>query len=171
VWTAEHNKYLDEAKYRNPQLVGEIDVVSIAAAPPEIKGQVMLFIVSVSDLGAPSIVKSWHLRMDVLGGRSRTASTQALPQTIMFNLPQGPTVLYGEDGIYNKTITPIPTGGRVSGLLMFSFPDDLTNEELWRLGNKYTIIFEDVRNKEYSVSAVQDGKPIKFPYVPGLRHP
>jgi hypothetical protein len=79
-------------------------------------------------------------------------------------------LFYQADALYNKTMTPIPTGGAQPGLLIFRIPR-VNTKEIFQKGTRITLEFQDVGGKKYSCSQIGTGISEPLMYVPGLESP
>ena len=70
------------------------------------------------------------------------------------------------DAIYEKTITPIPTGGIVRGWLKFVFENDVY-KELKTAGTKVSLHWTDVTGNPGSAEKITEGKLGNLKYLPG----
>ena len=131
----------------------------------------VFMLISVKNLGAPSIAEGFRLSI-----KYRDIKTETRPTFI----PDGYT-LTGEDGktlakftrneaIYEKTITPIPKGALVRGWLRYhvtNIPDSVRHLS----GLIYTVHFTDITDKEYATTYTSTGIKSEPTYLPGSEQP
>jgi hypothetical protein len=123
---------------------------------------------TVKNSRAPSVAINWGLSVELPGKSPVMAAKKIVPDTITM---ENGLKLYGEDALYNKgVITPIPTGGQISGVLLFVV-EGVPKQDIWRDGTRLTLTFEDVLGQPYKASVTLKGSPRPFQYLPGLRSP
>jgi len=154
-----------------PKLVGEINFYGVGTVPEFGSKTGIVVSATISNLGAPTIAKVWTLLVILPDGRQMTPLREMIPKTIVFYTHRGPRRFYQQDALYNKTLTPIPTGGAESGILLFVAPAGTTTQDIFQPGTKIVLGFYDVANKPYSCSHTSTGVQSEFQYVPGTRPP
>lgn len=156
IWINEHKKVvlLQEQidKSLTPQLIPEGALLAAGVASNGTETQTALTLrLDIFNLGMPSIVKGWRLRVNTPAKGSFLASPVFLEGRI--SLPdvsgKGGIELSDQDYIFKKTETPIPTGGKASGFLIFFIPFQI--EEICTQETTAQLIFKDVKNQSYSL--------------------
>jgi hypothetical protein len=125
---------------------------------------------SISNIGMQSIANDWHLYLDFPDGKHTEGQGSFVTKKTTFPTPKGDRIVYQEDALYNKALTPIPTGGQINGVLLFEFPD-LSVQDLLIQNVKVTLTFKDVSGKSYECFFVLTGKGVDWRYIPGTRSP
>ena len=153
---------------RRPQLVANMEQLVFGVTPNE--GQFQAFILmGVWNVGISSIAHEWAIRANHPDGRNARGVLTWIDHLELFE-GAGPTnvdlvgqsvnraarVITKADALYNKTMTPIPTGGKVVGWLGVAFPG-FAREELAAKGTEFIVEFKDVLGTEYSCSHVLSG--------------
>lgn len=155
-----------ERALRRPQLSGSIDRMGLGESAQF--GAGAFLILSIRNNGAPSIVETWSVTVKTHQRGMLRGQLLATPGT--FTLGQGPGAwqLNQADLIYEKTLTPIPQGGRVTGWLGAAF-GDVPRGELWCPGVVWTVSFADSTGAKHQASwAVSGNEPSNFTsYYPG----
>lgn len=155
-----------------PQLTGKIDSLYVTKEQGDRKATVVVITMTVSNIGAPSIVEGYSLRIST-------------PQKRQIKV-EGPT--YFQNGLrtggqrYVQDLSPdeyivdktaqrlIQKGGRVSGVLIYTL-ETIPIEEINQPGTVYTIFFRDIYQKPYEagtvlVRSIGEAPPI---YIPGIK--
>jgi len=153
-----------------PKLLGEINWYGVGTVP-EFGGDTgLIMVATISNIGAPSLAKAWKLTVTLPDGRIVSPLMEMVPKTITAPTRQGVRTFYQMDALYNKTTSPIPTGGAQSGILIFRVPR-FKKDEIFQKGTKIALEFQDVQGKAYSCWLVGTGVPGPLMYVPGLQSP
>jgi hypothetical protein len=163
------SKKLVEAS--GPRLALVIDQVAVGS-PPLRESSVGIFITAhLRNTGSPSIADSWRLEV-VLSSEQRifprsTAITE--PKYLHLGDGQDESALTIQPGqaLYEKCMTPIPSGGIMRGHLMFMQEGIKTAD----LGDAQFILFcTDVNGKEVYADFSYSGQPQRHKkiYYPGL---
>ena len=164
--------YVAKGTQLRQDLRGEVDSWITGTNPEVPNATAILLVVSIRNLGIPTTVEKWSLSVALGGGETRKANIIFVPENI--TLEKGPGEVWvwsGKDALYNKTVQePIPTGGMVRGLLLFSLPN-VRQENLMRPGNQLTLTYSDVQGKSYTVSHGISGIEGGMMYYPGLQTP
>ncbi len=155
------------AQENTPKLIGRIEQIYIGSVP-EFGGSQAWLVMSIRNIGAPSIVEGFTLRI-----KSQDLDLSIRPTFI----PEG-YQLIGEEGkpiavfsrkdaIYEKTVEPVGRGGLVRGWLRYDFKG-VEAEKVRETGTKWTISFNDVLNRPYTAVRQMTGGPSGEPqYFPG----
>lgn len=132
----------------------------------------ILFWLTISNTGAPSIVRGYSLEARMTDGRTETETSSFLPSVAIYHGPQGTRKSYREDALYNKTAHPITTGDQASGILFFVLYKITAKELITPNAGTMTLKFLDVNNASYSCPVANMGPGNGgFEYVPGTRSP
>jgi len=152
----ELQKQLDD---RKPKLSAEICYVTISEADGD-GGSVIPVIVAtvlIRNTGTPSIADNFSLNLQTPDGEVFEGRIEVIKDGTKIPDDDGSrrdspgVILNSSDTIFNKTLTPIPNGGKVIGYLRASFP--LINRKLvQQTGNTFTTSFQDVYGKSHSAS-------------------
>lgn len=155
---------------KEPKLRGDIDQVLIGQSRDEKKEPGIILIVSVRNVGAPTAVEGWSLSVTPLGGASFVMEHMAIPETLTIFSDKGEdtVILYGQNALYNKTLSPIPTGGMQRGILWYRFPQGIDKDMLTRTGTKFAVFCSDILGKQYTIEGTWKGKTNPIRYSPGL---
>lgn len=152
-----------------PTLSGRIEQVNGGDALIAGKhiGSSVALVVSISNVGTPSIAREFRLIVETAGKEPFLAAPQHFGDKLI--LGGSPTVtIYGKDALYEKaSLTPIPNGGEVRGVLFFIIKD-IKASEIFRDGVILKIIFKDVTGKEYEISRPSSGRIVDPTYAPGI---
>jgi hypothetical protein len=173
AWEEEHNRRVatqqELERVRNdnaPNLIGSIDQVVVA--PDSKVGARIFLILSIRNIGAPSIAERYTLIVESSGQTFSGENTQ-IPDKVRLEGSGGLGVtVHKGDAMYEKTLKPIPRGGMERGWLHFVFrgiPMGLLE------GKKMTVGFVDVSGREYSVSHEGKSEPGEPMYYPGTEPP
>jgi hypothetical protein len=186
VWREEHNarvqiseeerrieKEQKDAKDQNtPNLQGDVLYSSVGELKDDPNITIVTFIVSVTNLGAPSITKNWWVSI-------KTPDREFVSRTPIYYRKGWDDTKEGEpglriqnsDAIYARTgEDPIPRGGEKHGNLVFLFKG-VKPGEIGRGGNMLKLCFSDATGKQNFIIKpwpASDGKKNFVPYVPGL---
>jgi uncharacterized membrane protein len=158
---------------RDPLLKGEIDTVVFGEIPELVQdGTAVTLIVSIRNVGSPTIVEGWELSVDLPGGKALTAERHEVPDGLLVPRGDGTSwTLHGVDALYHKTeVTPIATGGMQRGVLLFTL-SGVKREVVAIAGTTYTLRYKDVIGKQYSNAAQFSGQLQPLQYLPGLTSP
>src|ERR1035437_4315576 len=155
---------------RNSQFEGQIVQVNHHAPPIHLAAMgyscSVVIVSEIKNLGAVSILDAYKLTIAV-DGRERCGDNYALPDTMTLQGTYGVIKYFNTDALYRKTMTPIPRGGKIAGVLWFLFKD-ITPSAFD--ATSMTLCFSDVRGKRWSIKVmpgeVQHNVPL---LVPGVR--
>lgn len=155
---------------KKPLLVGQINQ-TVTGDAPELKASQIFILMSVKNIGAPSIVEGWGLNI-----KSESLSLQAVHPTeiregLALRDPDGKplAVFHKTDAIYEKTVKPIERGGMVRGWLLFTL-EGIASREIRKPGTTITVFFQDVLDTTYEAS-LKDGVIGPPMYLPGAEQP
>lgn len=127
-----------------------------------------LGVVSIVNGGsAPSVVTGVSASA-VVDGRTYIGLSSTLPEKVTLTADNINITYYGKDSLVVKASNPIPPGGEVNGLFLFTFQDAANN--LFQRPNKYTLHYHDAYGVEYE-SSIEAGTTIGVPKIdyPGLQ--
>jgi hypothetical protein len=120
---------------------------------------------TITNIGSmPSIARDFRASLR-MGDRQITLSVAHIGRAQMRAAGGGEITITGDDAIYNRASTPIPSGGMAQGFLGCFIPPQ---ENVDTTGSPFTltITFIDVLGTTYEVSH-DSGPPLPFmPYVP-----
>jgi len=159
-------------KHSFPDLKGEIIFSFIETNKDNPGNTRVVFGVSVTNNGAPSITKNWLARIDIPGRGSVSSIPIHYPRG--FDLTKDGQVgerLKNSDAIFEKTAeSPVTTGAEVHGWLLF-FLKGVNPEELRRDGTVVQLTFLDVNGKQHRITRLWPiGLDVDLPpYVPGIQ--
>jgi hypothetical protein len=187
AWRDEHNNYLRTSeelqKIKSPILTGEIMTSAVIA--PTVGGSltetekitdndtVLMLVVRIKNQGAPTILDNWRLTVTYPGMAPKEAILLTPPPGTMLGPKPADLTFSSADFLPDKTITnPIPTGGAVTGNLMFlvrgispAAPIEVVK------GAQLDLYFKDVGGSEKHIHAEFAGKLDKSIAIPGLKRP
>jgi len=155
---------------QNPDLHPQIIAAAYGghSAEGNMSSPVMLMVSITNSGNMPIVATDYDLKALLLDEHELTGVRQKLPPSMSFEAAGGKTETYYEtDALYQKTLKPIPVGGMVVGILLFTFPtmaEDAFKEKLKTI----TLTFQDVRSHTYSASASPIGTMLPPNYIPGL---
>jgi hypothetical protein len=153
-----------------PQLDGQIVQVNHHNPPTELAAQgyscSVVIVVEIANAGVDSMVDAFRLTLTA-DGREIAGDIVAFPNTMTLEGNYGAIQYFGSDALYRKTLTPIPRGGKVVGVLWDLFrginPTDFDSKTL-------TLHFSDVRRKQWSVKVPSGDLGRGTPhFFPGIR--
>jgi hypothetical protein len=164
---------------QRPRLVGSIEQTYQGDASGSDKNMypgLVVLDVRIRNLGTPSIAEAWHLLIRAANGKEEMDDAWMLPPKLWFTkLDERDRKLhvfrdFDKDALYNKALTPIPTGGEVVGKLVFR-TRLLTAEEINVRGTRLTLTFFDAYGNSYSAEFGMSGLSQDMLYIPGLQNP
>jgi hypothetical protein len=176
IWTAEHHARLDAEQKSQPRLVARIDDLNIGDAPPNAAGKksearLLLLVVDIRNLGAPSIVDGPEFRLDLPEFANCKFLYEAIPENGVRTEGPRPRSFPRNSALYYKaTTTPIPTGGKVVGALFFS-TQCVDRETLFRDRSHLKLTLQDVTGKEVVVENIAKEVTAGDVIFPGLTPP
>ena len=163
---------------RKYQLAGDIDFVDLVRAEdvggrtkqgkkakislPQ--GTVLFIGMTIRNLGQPTSVGNYRLEITTVTGVHLDTRSEKLPEGTI-SLSSGERYS-GEDALYEKTVSSIPSGQSMPGLLMF-FVAHVDKEEL-RNNARLTLSFRDIADNTYVSTWVtsqkkEGGGPLYYP--------
>ncbi len=146
-----------------PRIVPEI----VQSNWHEVQGETsVVLVVSVKNLGAPSIVDAYFLTATLNDGRKYPAVQYFFPEFMTLVGPSGTLTYYGKDAIEEKTgAIPIEHNGKRTGVLWFRFPT-IPFKDFSQEGTELTLSTRDINGQIAETSAViHPGRhdPLTFP--------
>jgi hypothetical protein len=140
--------------------------------PLPYRGVYTFMIAAISNLGTPAAVRSYQLDVSVgdekYHGVPVTMGTAVTGEGTSASGHKFTMTLKGADSLFTKTISPVPTGGLIPGILLFRF-DGLEDRQIIELPNaRYCLIFEDVAGTWYKQCVAWTGMATEPNVVPGL---
>lgn len=151
-----------------PNLIGEIEEYFIGYNPQLHRTQAII-LVSVRNLGDPSIAQGWQLKVHT-ASREFTASPTMIPSEMKIYENGKTYAFHGRDALYEKAIKPIERGSLVRGWLWYEFPR-ISLEEVNRKNSTWTIDFEDVLRKHHAIVGKPGLQAEHWMYYPGSENP
>ena len=126
--------------------------------------QSMLVVMAIRNVGMPTVVGGFHLSVRWNNGDSSDIPPLA-PLSISF--PATPPVVFRpEDSMLVKTLSPIPTGGMVRGVLVYPLPQGRTAQDLQ--ASEATIAVIDIFEKAKHAKITFKNIGMPLPSFPGL---
>ena len=113
-------------------------------------------------------VKDYHLST-VYRGTTYQGQIEVVPHTLTLgSREKSPNITYTDAALYEKTLAPIPSGGLVRGILLFSFPD--IDQDAFRdeAPVSFTLRVADVRGTIYRLNIPVNRTDEKQLYYPGV---
>lgn len=121
-----------------------------------------------------SIVKQWKVEATANGSKYVGAFAPMPPKLTFNNIPlnsggvQPTMVTYdSSDNIVPKSITPVPIGGLLPGILFVVF--DNVDQAVFRTGVLFTVTYQDVLSREYSMTIKTTGQSALISLNPALK--
>lgn len=177
LWYTEHQRANQlatdlsvERDRDTPNLTGKIDEI-ISGYTPELNAISLFMMASVRNIGAPTVVEGWSL--DIEYGGAKFLPIQAFIPDGYRLFDEGHRVVATfrrQDALYEKTASPVPTGGLERGWLRY-IVKGLRDEDRHKSGIKYTLHFSDVRGKAYTAVQISTGQKSPPQYLPGAEQP
>jgi hypothetical protein len=162
------------ARPQSPELNGGIQSVIAGQASGDERNTTAVFTVNITNTGnMQTIVKSWKVEASA-NGRKYDAVFPPMPSRFTFNnIPKNMTasqpesITYkSEDNILEKSLVPIQGGAIMPGILFVVFQN--VDSSVFKAGADYTITFEDVFSKRYSMTISSSGKMDNISTFPGV---
>ena len=157
---------------QEPNLVGSIQQVMTGKGNNDRETVAIFSIGIVNTGGMQSIVKQWTVEAEANGIKYQ-ATFVPVPKTFTFkDLPhnnddQPEAVIFkAEDNIVEKGLLPVQTGAFLQGTLFVLFRN-LDNSVL-RGAVEYTVSYQDVLSRKYSMPIKGTGQFGNVPLIPGL---
>jgi hypothetical protein len=157
------DQYLKVLELTRPALRGYIVSVGIGNTS---RGAGITVLLQLTNIGPPTIVDGF---IAIVG--SHQFPTLHLPPNSTFSDEAGNVAkIDPADMLYEKLVTPIPEGGRVSGFLFFIAKGIASSDLTHSKRPDITVRFRDASLKEYSTASVGPGQAEPL-YEPGVRDP
>jgi hypothetical protein len=144
--------------------------------PPAVCGEFhgnasILFVVEILNSGPPTVVTGFKLKVKA-GKREWTLNPSVLPDDAEFFFDEaiGSVKIKPSEMIYNKSVNPIPEGGRLNGFL-FYVVEGAAQKDFLSQKPAFTLYFYDAAGKEYKTEIGELPGPIIPIYVPGVDNP
>jgi hypothetical protein len=164
-YTARVDALVKIRELSEPQLQGSIEQIAWGTNA----GALNIFLnLTISNLGAPSIVDNYDVSLVATGRQHRLRI-----YVINIDCEMGGFVIHPQDQIYDKTMTtPLVSGMRVRGWLRaMPSPDDaeaITSATLSVPGTQVVVSFGDIRNVRTAANFIargesQEGAPMYYP--------
>lgn len=132
----------------------------------------LIIVASIENSGLmPSIARTWLVTIKH-EGHVINCPIETMPEKIDMNVAprgniKGRTVTYyGKDNLAVKTISPIPSGGFVQGILLCALRN--INAKSLKAEDEYTIYFTDVLSKKHSAVLQVTSEYSDIKYIPGM---
>lgn len=130
---------------------------------------VLTTMVAITNTGnMASIAKNWRLTA-YLNDKQISGQILQIPDTYTIKQPDsGQTITYGaQEALYNKALTPIPSGGMTTGILIFGFQN--IDPEIFKAQLKsIKLDFQDALLNQYSITAPRSLENSPLAYIPGI---
>ena len=161
---------LEQARSHKPDLQGNIDLVHVSDSEgPVERHSRLIMIVSISNLGTPSIVHDVVLSIDIMGNGDFKIFTPSHPSgAVIMEMNNAKRSFNPDEMLYVKTAHPISTGDRATGPLVFVLPISVRTH-LEKALATMTLLCRDVTNKQYQMAfnpLVNELPPVSF--IPGM---
>ena len=158
---------------QEPHLIGNIEQ-ALAGPSPSVGSRetVAALVLTVINTGTmQTIIKNWHVTATA-NNNTYDAAFGPMPSKFTFNniprttvnQPQSIT-FYGQDNIVEKSLTPIQIGAMLPGVLFVVFQN--VDDSVFRGGAIFTVTFEDVLSRKYSISIKSNGQIGQLGITPG----
>lgn len=156
-----------------PNLIGAIEGVFTGTLPTTDNDVVAVFEVGIANTGGmQSVVKQWGVVAEVNGVRY-TGAFIPMPSNFTFNhIPainedQPEAVTFKrDDNLLEKGLFPIQPGAFLRGILFVAFRN--VNPTVFKGIVDYTVSYQDVLSKQYSMPIKATGQIGTVPMMPGL---
>lgn len=142
------------ARGSGPQIVGEIEWMSIGDVPPQPPGfppgAMIVLIAIISNRGDATSLEGWALSIQIEGQKRVDTLPYPVPEALHF--PFIGTTLKGADALHIKLAEKLlGKGERVRGLLMFDAAA-VSPSHLGKPGQVFTLSVEDYQNRRWSIN-------------------
>jgi hypothetical protein len=148
---------------KRPKLVANMEQLVFGVTPNEEQFHTFI-LMGIRNAGGPSIAHEWSIRANLPDGRCAAGALTWIDHMELFE-GMGPArvispeqsvrgasrIITKADAIYNKAMTPIPTGGKIVGWLSVLF-SGFSREELGAIGTEFIVGFKDVLDAQCSCS-------------------
>lgn len=156
-----------------PQLSGAVQSV-VAGNVGSDRDTIVVLAANIINTGTmQTIVKNWRVSVRANGHDYQGAFPQ-MPDAVTFNnipsvAPNQPTAItyHKSDSLLEKSLTPIQSGSILTGLLFVAFQN--VDSAVFKTGADYTISYEDVFSRSYSMQISSNGSVAVLGVSPGIR--
>ena len=170
AWEQEHKKRLGlelDASDKHSTLHSEIDWVHLARDSANVRGAQIIVIASIVNRGLPSSADKWALAVQLPSGTTFEAQLRKIPPNFVLRLPNESFEFKDADALYAKAMaSPIPTGGKIRGLLWFELKD-IEADAINQRGTIFSLWFQDSFNRVHpavcQISQSARSLPAVFP--------
>jgi hypothetical protein len=159
--------FLDNQSYNKIKISGTIEAVNIHSDNNDTR---VLLIVSVRNVGSPTILDNWIMRIESEDGNIFYGRNEALPETLtLFDEKDSTKYIYSDkDAIYEKFIvSPLQTGEFRIGIYWVVFKG-ISKDIISQPGNKFIIQCADVTNNLHYFFIVPNKRITESVHIPGL---
>ena len=159
----------DERKKDTPDLIASVDIMASGEAETYPGALSLTLIVSIRNMGAPSIVTHWELAIERPGHKPLEVKPTHPPETLTLHHNDGSSIkLKSGEAIYDKTVRhPIATGGNQQGFLFFIIRD-IKREELFQKGVVLKLLYRDAWGRPFSLAFEPTGELKPIEHYPGM---
>ena len=154
-----------------PSLEGEILqlIIGLWDLSPTVTAVSFTFNLAIRNSGAPTIVDGYRIRV-IHEDKATYATLMVFPEEKLVMQAAEPTtpafILRRADAIFEKTTSPIPAGGKVSGWIIGTVTGR-TYDELTSSGTKVIVEFQDINRKNHQITQEVESPSDAFPkYFP-----
>src|ERR1700683_4209500 len=145
-----------------------LDLTENIQPHPPISGTFAIVFASIHNVGSPTSIENWHLAAVMADGSQTDATLAVLPPSMDFNMSNATFSIPNTDALYDKTMTPIPSGAIIRGVLFFVF-ENVHRATIEEPGTLFRLSFEDVTGRSRSADFVWTGlNNGQMGYIPGL---
>ena len=148
TWLDEHRALLTERQFNEPKLSATIQSTAIGQPYGQPDETSIVLVIDVMNAGADSIADHWNLAVKI-GDDLYSPRPMGLDPTAVVAVmdTSGNRITYsGAQALYNVSVkAPIPRGGKVIGILMYTLPIRHTEAQQGRL--QLILTFTDVRGR------------------------
>jgi hypothetical protein len=156
-----------------PQLDGAIQSV-LAGNVGSDRDTVVAFQANIINTGTmQTIVKNWRVSVRA-NGHDYQAVFPQMPDSFTFNnipniSPNQPTSItyHKSDSLLDKSLTPIQSGSMLTGILFAAFQN--VDSSVFKAGAEYSIIYEDVFSRSYTMQISTNGSMSIIGIAPGIK--
>jgi hypothetical protein len=156
-----------------PQLSGIIGSVVTGNAGTD-RDTIVVIAANIINTGTmQTIVKNWRVSVRANGHEYQAVFPQ-MPDNLTFNnipniSPNQPTSItyHKSDNVLEKSLTPIQSGSILTGLLFAVFQN--VDSSVFKAGAEYTISYEDVFSRSYTMQIATTGSMNVIGVTPGIK--
>jgi hypothetical protein len=149
AWSDEHEARIAAEQAKMPNLRGELLQVTVSSPEDDQGSSTVLVAGDIRNTGMPSAVTNYKFTVTIKGIQHQGIQKRVAKVRFRPN-DKSPYMSYSEDkALYTRTAAPIPQGGIIWGVLVYSFP--MNYNEL-RLATEFVLSFADVEGKTYSAT-------------------